>query len=54
MLHRDVQSPKVKHFLNESESLFYADLQYSLDLHTDAVCSDCLAPAVKDWGEKST
>lgn len=29
------------------------DLHYSLDLHTDAVCPDCLAPAVKDWGEKS-
>lgn len=33
--------------------LCHADLHYSLDLYTDAVCPDCLAPAVEDWGERS-
>lgn len=57
MLHRDVQSPEVKRSWNVFESclnhLCHADLLYSLDLHTDAFHPDNLAPAVKDWGERS-
>lgn len=52
MLYGDVQSPGIP-LVSLNLCLCPTDLHYSLDLHTDAVCPDCLAPAIKDWGVKS-